>query len=156
MNASAYLGMPGENPDFVHLTPENSRRLRALATWFALQAYGREGHAEIVERNIRLAHALSDRIDRHPDLRLLAATRLNVVCFSLARHPDEARVNAYMRAVRDLGKVFITTTVLAGTWGLRVAFCNWRTTDRDVELIFESLVQALSFDALSLASDADA
>jgi hypothetical protein len=51
-----------------------------------------------------------------------------------------------MRAIRDLGTVFATTTFHAGRWGLRMAFCNWRTTDRDVELIFESLVEALKFD----------
>jgi len=143
MNSSAYLGMPGENPDFVHLTPENSRRLRAVATWFSLAAYGRAGHAEIVHRNIRLARQLGDRIAVQPGLKLLAPTRLNVVCFSLAENPTEARTNAYMQAVRDLGEVFITTTFYAGTWGLRVAFCNWRTSDDDIQRVFESLVTAI-------------
>ena len=144
MNASAYLGMPGDNPDFVHLTPENSRRLRALATWFALTAYGRAGHAEIVQRNIRLARALGERISAQPGLKLLAPTRLNVVCFSLSEDPTEARIAAYSRAIRDLGKVFITSTVYSGTWGLRVAFCNWRTSDDDIDLIVGSLVDALA------------
>ncbi|MBN3773718.1 pyridoxal-dependent decarboxylase [Burkholderia sp. Se-20378] len=142
-NSSAYLGVPTDNPDFVHLTPENSRRLRALSTWFALAAYGRDGHAEIVRRNIALAHRLGRQIAEQPGLALLAPTRVNVVCFTLAEQPDEARVNAYMRAVRDLGDVFITTTVHAGTWGLRAAFCNWRTDERDVDRVFASLVSAL-------------
>ncbi|TKC91672.1 aspartate aminotransferase family protein [Trinickia terrae] len=143
-NSAAYLGMPGENPDFVHLTPENSRRLRALATWFSLAAYGRAGHAEIVQRNIRMAKQLGERIAMLPALRLLAPTRLNVVCFTLAQEPSEERVNAYMRAVRDHGEVFVSTTVYAGTWGLRAAFSNWRTDERDVERVFESLATAVS------------
>jgi glutamate/tyrosine decarboxylase-like PLP-dependent enzyme len=138
-NSAAYLGAPGDNPDFVHLTPENSRRLRALSTWFALAAYGRAGHAEIVERNIRLARQLGERIAALPGLTLLAPTRLNVVCFTLAKNPTEARVNAFMRAVRDRGDVFVTSTVYAGTWALRAAFSNWRTSERDVERIAESL-----------------
>lgn len=142
-NSAAYLGVPAENPDFVHLTPENSRRLRALATWFSLAAYGRAGHAEIVTRNIELAQALGRRIEGQSGFRLLAPTRLNVVCFTLAERPDEARINAYVRAVRDLGDVFITSTVYGGTWGLRVAFTNWRTSEADVPRIFGSLQKAL-------------
>lgn len=141
-NSAAYLGLPGERPDFVHLTPENSRRLRALASWFALAAYGRDGHAEIVARNVRLARALGARIDAQAGLRLLAPTRLNVVCFTLDGAPDEARVQAYVRAVRDRGEAFITSTVYQGVWALRVAFSNWRTSDADVERVFESLVAA--------------
>lgn len=143
-NSAAYLGVPAETPDFVHLTPENSRRLRALATWFSLAAYGRAGHAEIVTRNIELAQALGKRIGNQEGLRLLAPTRLNVVCFTLAHDPSEASINAYVRAVRDLGDVFITSTVYEGTWGLRVAFTNWRTGEADVPRIFDSLKQALN------------
>lgn len=142
-NSAAYLGLPVENPDFVHLTPENSRRLRALAAWFALAAYGRAGHAEIVERNICAARQLGERIAAHPRLKLLAPTRLNVVCFTLADAPTEARVNAYVLAVRDRGDAFITPTVYAGTWALRAAFSNWRTGEGDVERVFASLDAAL-------------
>ncbi|PMS23201.1 aspartate aminotransferase family protein [Trinickia dabaoshanensis] len=142
-NSSAYLGVPGDNPDFVHLTPENSRRLRALSTWFTLAAYGRDGHAQIVQTNIALAHRLGRLIAEQPGLTLLAPTRLNVVCFTLAQQPSEERINAYVRAVRDLGDVFVTTTVYAGTWGVRAAFCNWRTSECDVDRTFDSLVRAL-------------
>jgi glutamate/tyrosine decarboxylase-like PLP-dependent enzyme len=142
-NAAAYLGVPGENPDFVHLTPENSRRLRAMSAWFSLAAYGRAGHAEIVERNVRMARRLGERLASHPRFELLAPTRLNVVCFTLADEPTEARIQAYMLAVRDRGEVFISPTVYAGTWGLRAAFSNWRTGEDDVERAFESLVAAL-------------
>jgi glutamate/tyrosine decarboxylase-like PLP-dependent enzyme len=142
-NAAAYLGLPGERPDFVHLTPENSRRLRALATWFTLAAYGRDGHREIVERCNALAQRLGERIERMPGFRLLAPVRMNVVCFTLADNPDEARIQAIVRAVRDSGEAFITPTVLAGTWGLRAAFSNWRTGDADVDRVQAALGAAL-------------
>lgn len=141
-NAAAYLGLPGERPDFVHLTPENSRRLRALATWFALAAYGREGHREIMERCNELALRLGAGIVRSGDFCLLAPVRMNVVCFTLAEDPSEARVQALMYAVRDRGEAFVTSTVHAGVWGLRAAFSNWRTDENDADLVLLTLIAA--------------
>ncbi|MEU9717883.1 pyridoxal-dependent decarboxylase [Streptomyces sp. NPDC047976] len=136
-NAAAYLGPLGPDPDLVHLTPENSHRLRALAAWFTLRAYGREGHREIVERDIACARALGERLDRDPAFRLLAPVRLNVVCFTLAGNPAPERLTALREAVA--ADVFVTPTVLGGTAGLRAAFSNWRTTPADVDRAAEAL-----------------
>ena len=142
-NASPYLGLPAGEPDFVHLTPENSRRLRALPAWFSLMAYGRDGHREIVERNVALARELGERIAATDGLRLLAPVRLNVVCFTLADDPTQQRVDALARAVAATGEAFVTPTVYDGTPGLRAAFSNWRTSAADVDRISGAVARAL-------------
>ncbi|MFE0100396.1 pyridoxal phosphate-dependent decarboxylase family protein [Streptomyces sp. NPDC059009] len=139
-NAAAYLGPLGERPDLVHLTPENSRRLRALAAWFTLRAYGREGHREIVERCAAGARALGRAIEDLPGLRLLAPVRLNVVCFTLAAGPTPQRLAALARELSD--EVFMTPTEYGGVPALRAAFSNWRTEESDVARIAAALERA--------------
>ncbi|MEU9916124.1 pyridoxal-dependent decarboxylase [Streptomyces sp. NPDC051001] len=143
LNASPYLGLPAGEPDFVHLTPENSRRLRALPAWFSLMAYGRDGHREIVERNVALARELGERVAATDGLRLLAPVRLNVVCFTLADDPTQERVDALARAVAATGEAFVTPTVYDGSPGLRAAFSNWRTSAADVDRISEAVARAI-------------
>ncbi|MFG3497986.1 pyridoxal phosphate-dependent decarboxylase family protein [Streptomyces sp. NPDC047928] len=140
-NAAAYLGGLGDRPDLVHLTPDNSRRLRALATWFTLRAYGRDGYREIVERCVAHARALGDAVESLDGLRLLAPVRLNVVCFTLADDPTPARLAALADACAD--EVFMTPTVYAGTPALRAAFSNWRTGEADLLRIVAALRKAL-------------
>jgi glutamate/tyrosine decarboxylase-like PLP-dependent enzyme len=138
-NASPYLGPPTQDPDFLHLTPENSRRLRALPAWFSLAAYGSAGHREIVERNAALARRLGERIAGVPGLRLLAPVRLNVVCFTLADDPSERRVHELADAVAASGEAFVTPTFYDGTHGLRAAFSNWRTSEADTDRVFDAV-----------------
>jgi glutamate/tyrosine decarboxylase-like PLP-dependent enzyme len=141
-NSAAYLGLPDANPDFVHLTPENSRRLRALASWFSLAAYGRAGHRDIVDRNVAGARALGELLARSAGFRLLAPVTLNVVCFTLIDAPTQDRVQAFLRQVSENGVVFLTPTVLHGTWAIRAAFSNWRTTQDDVERVYLAIEAA--------------
>ncbi|MFE6821549.1 pyridoxal phosphate-dependent decarboxylase family protein [Streptomyces sp. NPDC057690] len=143
-NASPYLGLPTGEPDFVHLTPENSRRLRALPAWFSLVAYGRAGHREIVERNVDLAARLGAGVAALDGLRLLAPVRLNVVCFTLADDPTQERVGALAEAVAASGEAFLTPTVYGGVPALRAAFSNWRTSPADGERVLKALTAALS------------
>jgi glutamate/tyrosine decarboxylase-like PLP-dependent enzyme len=132
-NAAAYLGLPGQDPDFVHLTPESSRRLRALATWFTLAAYGRAGHRDIVERDIAAAHRFGERIAELPGFALAAPVRLNVVCFTAPGDPAE-----FVRRLTDTGETFLTPTEYQGKPAIRAAFSNWRTTLADVDRIIEA------------------
>ena len=53
-SGAKYLEVDSLYTPFAHLTPENSRRFRALPTWFTLNAYGKKGYQEIVERNVSL------------------------------------------------------------------------------------------------------
>jgi glutamate/tyrosine decarboxylase-like PLP-dependent enzyme len=138
-NSASYLGDPGDNPDHVHLTPENSRRLRALASWFTLAAYGASGHREIVERDIAAAHRLGERLAAMPGVRLLSPVRLNVVCFTFA-----GDVTAAVREIAESGETFLTPTVYRGEPALRAAFSNWRTEPADVERIAAILRKCLS------------
>ncbi|GGQ81841.1 pyridoxal phosphate-dependent decarboxylase family protein [Couchioplanes azureus] len=137
-NAAAYLGPLTERPDFLHHTPENSRRLRALAAWFSLAAYGRDGHRDIVTRNIASAQRVGARLAELPGVRLLAPVRLNVVCLALPGDQAEAA-----RAVAESGEAFVTPTVYAGTPALRLAFCNWRTSEADEDRIVAAVRRAL-------------
>ncbi|MFE7115638.1 pyridoxal phosphate-dependent decarboxylase family protein [Streptomyces sp. NPDC057654] len=140
-NAAAYLGPLGDVPEAVHLTPENSRRLRALAAWFTLRAYGRDGYREIVERCVACARTVGEAVDAHPGLRLLAPVRLNVACFTLAEDPSAERLAALARELA--GTAFLTPTVYAGQPALRAAFSNWRTTADDAERVVKALVDAV-------------
>jgi len=138
-NAAAYLPDLGPEPDFFHLTPENSRRFRALPAWFTLVAYGKAGYAEIVERNCRIAHALGERIAASESFRLLAPVRMNVVCFTVNGMEQSSTLKAFIRALRDDGRLFVTPTVYNGVAGLRAALCNWRTQDADLEIGWQAL-----------------
>ncbi len=140
-NAAAYLGPLGDTPDTAHLTPENSHRLRAIAAWFTMRAYGQDGHREITERCVGCARALGDAIGGTPGLRLLAPVRLNVVCFTLADNPTAERLAALTRQLAD--EAFLTPTVLDGVPALRAAFSNWRTTETDTRRVAAALQAAM-------------
>jgi glutamate/tyrosine decarboxylase-like PLP-dependent enzyme len=142
-NNAAYIGAVGDNPDFLHLTPESSRRLRALPAWFTLMAYGLDGYREIVERDCALAKRLAEKITESDAFRLLAPVKMNVVCFTLSGEVSAERIKTYLAAVRASGAVFMTPTLYKGVHGIRAAFSNWRTEEKDVRLAWDAMMTAL-------------
>ena len=147
-NSAAYLGPVGEPIDFVHLGPENSRRLRALPAWFSLMAYGRDGYRRIVEENCAQARCFGERVAANGNFVLLAPVHMNVVCFTLAGQPTAPAVQALLARLRDDGRVFMTPTVFHGTPAIRAAFSNWRTTMADLEIGVDGIAAVLVRDCL--------
>jgi glutamate/tyrosine decarboxylase-like PLP-dependent enzyme len=139
-NSAAYLGDPEKSPDYFHYTPENSRRFRALPSWFSLMAYGKKGHAEIVERNCACASQLGELIKKSDPFKLLAPVRMNVVCFTLKEESlTFERIQRFLRAVLVDGRIFFTPTLYKGVPAIRAAISNWQTTSADMELTMEVL-----------------
>ncbi|WP_055594372.1 pyridoxal-dependent decarboxylase [Streptomyces hirsutus] len=138
-NNAAYLGGITDQPDFVHLTPENSRRARAIPAWFTIAAYGAQGLQQIVSNNIDNARRFGTGIERLEGARLLAPVQLNVACFTTDRDPA-----LVLADLNDRGKVFMTPSVLHGVPCIRAAFSNWRTSDADVDLALRELAAALA------------
>lgn len=142
-NSAAYLGEIVEPVGFVHLTPENSRRMRALPAWFTLTAYGRAGYQEIVERNCFLAHQFGERIRASAEFELLAPVRLNVVCFTLRGVVDAGGTAAFLARLRDDGRVFMTPTTYNGRPAIRAAISNWRTTEGDLDIAWQAMRECM-------------
>jgi glutamate/tyrosine decarboxylase-like PLP-dependent enzyme len=140
---AAYLPSPDDpHPNFGFLSPENSRRARALAVWATLRAYGRVGYREMIERHVALARQLADRVDGAPELERLADVPLNIVCFRA--HPEglgEEALNEFNTRLGDAlrcdGRVFAGNTTYAGKVALRPAIVNWLTQAEDVDLLVD-------------------
>ncbi len=139
-----YLGDPMADFTFMNFLPENSRRLRALPAWFSLMAYGKKGYADIVENNIRLAQLLGKLIDGHQAFEQMAPVRLNTVCFTLSNYKHSShKIKLFLSLLNESGKVFMTPTLYNNSFGIRAAFVNWRSTEKDVQIIWNELLNAL-------------
>jgi glutamate/tyrosine decarboxylase-like PLP-dependent enzyme len=125
--------------------PEASRRARSIAAWATLRAYGRSGYRAMVERHLALAQRLADRVDAARDLERLAEVPLNIVCFRY-RPPglkeaelDDLNTRIGQALLAD-GRVYVGTTRYEGRVAFRPAIVNWRTTEADVDLIADVVV----------------
>jgi aromatic-L-amino-acid decarboxylase len=116
------------------------RRFRALKLWMILRYFGAEGMAARIREQCRLAQDLASWIDADPEWERLAPVPFSTVCFRYRPKPianDEAALEkenaAILEAVNRTGKVFLSHTKLAGTYALRVALGNPRTTPEHVK-----------------------
>lgn len=136
--STAYLGAAG---DFLHRTPENSRRFRALPVWMTLVAYGREGCREVVQRCCALARALGEALAGSSAFELLSPVHLNVVCFAL-RDGDATRRDRVLERLLEDGRMLVTPTEWGGRPAFRAAFSNWRTGVEELRVVMDVLEAA--------------
>ena len=128
--------------DYNQLGPESSRRARALPIWATLRAYGRAGHRAMIERHLDVTAHLGRLVEDAPDLELLAPVQLCIACFRYRpagvaeERLDELNSQLGKELLAD-GRVYVGTTVYRGHVALRPAIVNWRTTQRDIDLLVD-------------------
>lgn len=135
-----------DHPNTAFLTPESSRRARSLAVWATLHAYGRSGYRDMVSRHLDLARRLADRVDREAALERLSDVPLNIVCFRYLRKGlDEPALNALNERLGSAlladGRIYVGTTLFEGRRALRPAIVNWRTTETDIDLLVDVILE---------------
>jgi glutamate/tyrosine decarboxylase-like PLP-dependent enzyme len=155
MGAPYFPAKDDERPDYLYLSPEMSRRARALSVWATLAAYGRDGYRAMIERHVALASRLAEQIRESADFELLEEPQLNVICFRyrpggvLESELDELNRRLGAAVIAD-GRVYFGTTVYAGKVAFRPAIANWRTTEPDVDAILE-VTRELAHKVLTVA-----
>ncbi len=144
-----YLASDAESPFpgpawFAERGVELSRGFKALKVWMGWKTHGRRGYAAAIENDVRLAHFLSDEVDRRPDFERLAETVLSIANFryrpAKGSLPDSALDAINRRIVNRMvgdGSFFLAPTILKGRTALRVCIVNFRTKEEDLTFLLD-------------------
>jgi glutamate/tyrosine decarboxylase-like PLP-dependent enzyme len=134
----------GARVDLLERSPENSRPQRALKVWLALQAFGRDGYAAMIDYNIRLARYMEELVRTTPGLALAAPRELSIVCWRVQPEgaPSEALDDLQTDVIEELerrGIAMVSNARLRdGRVALRACITNFRTRPEDVEAIVQA------------------
>ncbi len=124
-----YLPGSGRERTPCDYTPELSRRARGVEVWAALHSLGREGLAELVDRNCTQAREFAARLAA-AGYEVLNEVVLNQV---LVAFGDDARTRRAVAALQAEGTCWCGITVWQGRTAMRISVSNWATTAADVE-----------------------
>jgi glutamate/tyrosine decarboxylase-like PLP-dependent enzyme len=126
--SAAYL--PGDvATEPMHLGPQASQRARGVEVWAVLAALGRDGLADLVQRNCALARRFAAGMSA-AGYAVLNDVVLNQV---LVDFGDAERTDAVIAAVQRDGTCWCGPTTWHGRRAMRVSVSNWSTTEADID-----------------------
>jgi glutamate/tyrosine decarboxylase-like PLP-dependent enzyme len=134
--SAEYLPTQSEFRNPCDFTPELSRRARGVEVWAALRSLGREGIAEMIERNCRQAQRFAEGLSA-AGFDILNEVVLNQVLVSFGDAEETARI---IQAIQDEGTCWCGITVWQGKTAMRISVCSWATTDADVDRSLEAII----------------
>jgi len=123
-----------------HYTPEVSRRARGIELWAALRSLGREGLADLIERNCRQAKVIAGQL-RDAGFEVLNDVVLNQVVVSFGTDDETRRVVAELQ---NEGTCWCGGTQWRGHTAMRISLSSWATTEEDVERSLQAVLRIAS------------
>jgi glutamate/tyrosine decarboxylase-like PLP-dependent enzyme len=135
--AAAYIVATGGERDPHEFVPEESRRARAVPVYAALRSLGRDGFAELIEKNCRQARRFAEGL-AEAGYQVLNDVVLNQVLVSFGTREETQRAIA---AIQEDGTCWCGGTVWKGRTAMRISLSNWSTADEDVERSIAAMVR---------------
>jgi glutamate/tyrosine decarboxylase-like PLP-dependent enzyme len=140
MSASAAYLIAGDTREPSHYTPELSRRARGVEIWAALRSLGRNGLADLVERNCRYARRFAEGL-KDAGYEVLNEVVLNQVLVSFG---SSERTREVVRRVQEDGTCWCGGTDWQGHAAMRISVSSWATTEEDVERSLAAIIRLAS------------
>ena len=135
-----------EQVNFADRGIQLTRRFRALKVWMSIQMLGLGAFRSAIQESIDLGREGGERIRSSPVLELLAPPSLGILCFrfrptdpGLGQRELETLNLAIQEEILDSGLAMMSSTRLRGTFSLRLAIMNYRSTRMDVMQTLEAI-----------------
>jgi glutamate/tyrosine decarboxylase-like PLP-dependent enzyme len=135
MSAAYLQGTDAREP--AYYTPDASRRARGVEVWAALRSLGRDGLADLIERNCRLAARFAEGL-RQAGYAILNEVVLNQVLVSFGHAAATRRVIA---ALQSDGTCWCGGTEWHGHAAMRISVSCWATTEEDIDRSVAAIVR---------------
>lgn len=135
------------HPNLVDRNLQTSRSFRALKVWMSVQTFGMSAFRRAIQQGMDLAARAEDFVETSPDLELISPAQLGILCFR-ARSAEDLDEPALERVNRKvLARVFweepalVSSTLVRGTFTLRLCILNHTTTWDDVRETLEAIAR---------------
>ncbi len=129
--------------------PELSRPFRALDVWLLIKFAGAAALGQAIERNIACAKHLERLVDQSGDFEMLAPVELSVFCFRHKPKGFAGDLNRWNERIllelQRSGGSYLSNAMVRGCFALRGCVLNYRTTERDMEILLEDVRRAARF-----------
>ena len=132
------------HPNFSDRGLQLSRSVRALKIWMSVQAFGMAAFRRAVSHGMALAHRIGEYVEDSPTLEMLTPATLGIACFrvnpantDLGEDVLEEINRTVLARVFWEDRAFISSTLLHGTFALRMCVINHSTTWNDVRETLE-------------------
>jgi aromatic-L-amino-acid decarboxylase len=124
-----------QDPDFVDfnlVSPELSRGWRGLRVWLPIAMHGIGPFRRNLQEKLELTRWATEELRKIPQIEILAEPQLSIVAFRLAPPDrDTEAVNAlnrrFLAAINARKRVYMTGTMLANRFALRICVLSFRT-----------------------------
>jgi glutamate/tyrosine decarboxylase-like PLP-dependent enzyme/ribosomal protein S18 acetylase RimI-like enzyme len=139
-------GLAGGPEPLSNYGMELSRGFRALKVWMLLKQNGIRKYEQLVRQNLEQAQYLGRNITKTPQLELMAAVSLNIVCYRYnPGNLDDQALNALnkelLQRLQEQGIATPSYTVLNSCYTIRVAITNHRSTREDFDCLIEASIR---------------